>query len=75
MAHRHSTRRLAALAGLLVTLCASLALFASSASASPYCGGTTLTNYGICYGAERSMTGVSGYGLDDVPREVANGVR
>jgi hypothetical protein len=61
---RHRFRLLLMLAGVLVTLCISLALSAPSASASPYCGGTWLTNYGICYGAERSMTGVSGYGLE-----------
>lgn len=58
------TKRLAAIAGVLATLCAALALFASSASASPYCGGQYLTNFGICYGAERTMTGVSGYGQE-----------
>lgn len=64
MIKSRDSRRLAVLFGLLVTLCASMVMFASSASASPYCGGVRLTNYGICYGAERSMRSVTGYGQE-----------
>lgn len=55
-------RGIALLAGACVTLLLALAVSAPSASASPYCGGQSLTNYGICYGAARNMNGVSGYG-------------
>lgn len=66
MAHRLAprlSRRVAALAGTLVVLCAALALAAPQASASPYCGGQTLSNYQYCYGAARSLSGVTGYGV------------
>jgi hypothetical protein len=61
---RSTSHRLALLALLLATLGVTLALFSHSASASPYCGGQFLTNFQTCYGAERSMTGVTGYGLE-----------
>lgn len=65
MAHSHtrpvSLRRLVVLAGTLIALCLTLALASAPASASPYCGGW-LGAYGRCYGAERSMVGVTGYG-------------
>ncbi len=59
------SRRVALLAGLLAMLGVSLALAlsASSAQASPFCGGQNLSNYGYCYGAERSLNGDTGYGV------------
>jgi hypothetical protein len=63
----HLSRRLAALAGCLAIslamLWVSLTLFAPSASASPYCGGQHLSNFGYCYGVSRSLTGDRGYGV------------
>lgn len=62
MTHRLSTR-FAVLAAALAVLCTALALSASSASASPFCGGQTVSNYSYCYGAARSLNGDSGYGV------------
>jgi len=68
MAHgisRGVSRRVALLAGLIALAGASLALAlgASQAQASPFCGGQTLSNYGYCYGAARNLSGDSGYGV------------
>jgi len=58
------TRRLAVLAAALSLLLAALALSAGSASASPFCGGQRLSNFGYCYGAARDLSGDSGYGVE-----------
>ncbi len=60
---RHlSLRSLALIVSVAAMLVVSYALLApSSASASPYCGGW-LGGFGQCWGAERNLTGVSGYG-------------
>ncbi len=68
MAHgisRGLSRRITLLAGLVALVGASLAiaLSASPASASSFCGGRTVSNYGYCYGAARNMSGDSGYGV------------
>ena len=66
MPHRvshHLSPRLAALAGVLATLCVSLTLFAPSASASSkYCGGLRLNGHEICFGVARNLEEVRGYG-------------
>jgi hypothetical protein len=53
---------LAALLGVLALMAVAVSLTAGSASASPYCGGQTVSNYGFCYGAARSQTEVRGMG-------------
>jgi hypothetical protein len=58
-------RRAVATTGLLVTLGAAMALFAPTASASPYCGGY-LAGGATCNGAARNLSGVSGTGLDHI---------
>lgn len=69
---RRRPRRIAALIALLVASGLLFSMLASSsASASPYCGGQTLSNYGICYGAARNLSAVSGYG---VSRSVCVGI-
>lgn len=45
-------------AGLVVTM----ALAASTASASPYCGGQSVNNANKCFGAARAMSGANAYG-------------
>jgi len=62
--HRFSSPLLALAGAVLATLLLALALSAPSASASGYCGGKVLSNYGICYGAERSASEVQGYGTE-----------
>lgn len=60
--HHVSPRRFLALAGTLIALLlAGLALSSAPASASPYCGGW-LGAYGQCWGAQRNLSGVTGYG-------------
>lgn len=58
-------RRTLATAGLLVALGAAMALFAPTASASPYCGGN-LAGGGQCNGAARNLQGVNGSGVDHI---------
>jgi hypothetical protein len=67
MAHRISHQlsvRLAALAGVLATLCVLLTLSAPSASAATYCWGHGLSKFGRCWGAERNLSEVRGYGTE-----------
>jgi hypothetical protein len=59
---RHRARRIAALVAMLAALCVMLAIAAPSASASPYCGGTRLSNFARCVGASRSLRGTTGHG-------------
>jgi hypothetical protein len=48
---------LAVLAVSIVTMA-----FASSASASPFCGGQWVNNASSCFGAQRAMSGANAYG-------------
>jgi hypothetical protein len=59
---RQLPRRIVALVGILAALSIAMTFSASSASASPYCGGQKLINYKYCYGAARSQTEVRGMG-------------
>ncbi|HEU4701078.1 MAG TPA: hypothetical protein VFS37_01250 [Conexibacter sp.] len=65
MAHGIS-RRLALLGGLVALVGAALALavHTPSANASPFCGGQRLSNYAYCYGAPRTLSGDTGYGVE-----------
>lgn len=53
--------------GLLLSLFAALAvtmaMAASSAPASPYCGGQTVSSTSSCFGAQRSLSGANAYGV------------
>lgn len=53
---------LVALTSILAMLAITLLVSAGSASASPYCGGQKLSNFGRCWGAARSQTEVRGMG-------------
>jgi hypothetical protein len=53
---------LAVLASILAMLAITLLISAGSASASGYCGGAVLSNFGTCHGAARSQTEVRGMG-------------
>jgi hypothetical protein len=50
------------LLALLATLIATMALAASSASASPFCGGQQFNNANKCWGAGRTLEYVKGWG-------------
>jgi hypothetical protein len=55
--------RLAALVGVIATLCLWLTLFAPWASASSkYCGGQRLNGHETCFGVARNLEEVRGYG-------------
>ena len=56
------TPHAAALVSILAVLAITLVFSAGSASASTYCGGQKLSNYGKCTGAARSQTEVRGMG-------------
>jgi hypothetical protein len=48
--------------GLTATALVALALSASPASASPFCGGQQVNNSNKCWGASRQMSGANAYG-------------
>jgi hypothetical protein len=50
------------LLALLAALIATMALAASSASASPFCGGQLINNANKCWGAGRNLEFVRGWG-------------
>lgn len=61
---RRNARRLAVLAGAVAMLCMLFALTASSASASPFCGGQRENKFETCFGAARVLTGDDGNGTE-----------
>lgn len=62
MTQSHSFRLALLLAAGLVTLLLALSLPSSPASASPYCGGQQSNQFSTCFGASRTLTGVTGHG-------------
>lgn len=48
--------------GLLAALLVTMVLGASSASASPFCGGSTVNNANKCWGASRALSGATAHG-------------
>lgn len=59
---RTHRQRFALLAASLATLLVALALTSTSASASPFCGGETVSNIQTCFGASRTFQFLRGRG-------------
>ena len=55
-------KRSGLLLSLLAALLVAMALVASSASASPFCGGATVNNANKCWGNQRALSGANAYG-------------
>jgi hypothetical protein len=64
VAHVHPRHLALLLAAALATLCIALAMSSSSASASPFCGGQTVQRNRPCFGAQRNMSGDTGFGRE-----------
>lgn len=62
MTHALSRRVALLLAAAVATFCIALALSSSPASASGYCGGSRVNYVNPCFGAARSLAGVTGHG-------------